>query len=103
MAEVQMAAMRAPRSRSIGGARHRSYLSSVKHGNPVAVRWVNHWQADREGSGYLRREQDGQEANGGSRKAAGKQEHMTEPSEYGRSRITGRIPGPVPGPERELT
>jgi hypothetical protein len=33
----------------------------------------------------------------------GKQEHMTEPSECGRSRITGRIPGLVPGPERELT
>jgi hypothetical protein len=39
VAEVSMSAMRAPRSRSIGGARHRSHLSSAEHGNPVAVRW----------------------------------------------------------------
>ena len=39
VAEVSMSAMRAPRSRSIGGARHRSRLSSAEHGNPVAVRW----------------------------------------------------------------
>jgi len=43
VAEVSMSAMRAPRSRSIGGARHRSYLSSAEHGNPVAVWWVSHW------------------------------------------------------------
>ena len=32
-----------------------------------------------------------------------KSEHMTGPSKCGRSRITGRIPGLVPGPERGLT
>ena len=37
VAEVSMSAMRAPRSRSIGGARHRSRLTSAEHGNPVAV------------------------------------------------------------------
>ena len=47
--------------------------------------------------------QDGQEANGGSRKETGKQRHMTGPPTHGRRCITGRIPGPVPGPERELT
>jgi hypothetical protein len=47
--------------------------------------------------------QDGQEANGGSRKETGKQWHMTGPPTHGRRCITGRIPGPVPGPERELT
>ena len=46
---------------------------------------------------------DGHEANGGGRKAAGKQRRMTGPSLYGRCCITGRIPGLVPGPERELT
>jgi hypothetical protein len=39
MAEVRMSARRAPRSRGIGDARHRSYLTSAEHGNPVAVRW----------------------------------------------------------------
>ena len=39
VAEVSMSAMRAPRSRSKGGARHRSRLTSAEHGNPVAVRW----------------------------------------------------------------
>jgi hypothetical protein len=47
--------------------------------------------------------QDGQEANGGSRKETGNQRHMTGPSAYGRCCITGRIPGLVLGPERELT
>jgi len=37
--------------------------------------------------------QDGQEANGGSRKETGKRGHVTGPSRYGRLRITGRIPG----------
>jgi hypothetical protein len=37
VAVVQMTAMRAPRSRSKGGARHRSHLSSAEHGNPVVV------------------------------------------------------------------
>jgi hypothetical protein len=37
VAEVSMSAMRAPRSRGIGGARHRSRLTSVEHGNPVTV------------------------------------------------------------------
>jgi hypothetical protein len=40
MAEVSMSAMRAPRSRGIGGARHRSNLTSAKHGNPDMVRWT---------------------------------------------------------------
>ena len=39
VAEVQMTATRAPRSRSKGGTRHRSHLSSAKHGNPVVVQW----------------------------------------------------------------
>src|SRR4026209_3040788 len=47
--------------------------------------------------------QDGQEANGGGRKATGKRGQVTGPSRYGRARITGRIPGRVPGPERVLT
>lgn len=38
VAEVSMSAMRAPRPRGIGGARHRSHLSSAEHGNPVTVR-----------------------------------------------------------------
>src|SRR5665647_2393964 len=44
--------------------------------------------------------QDGQEANGGSRKATGKRGQVTGPFTHGRPRITGRIPGPVPGPAR---
>ena len=39
VAEVSMSAMRAPWSRSIKGARHRSRLTSAEHGNPVAVQW----------------------------------------------------------------
>ena len=38
--EVSMSATRAPRSRSIGGTRHRSHLTSAEHGNPVKVRWT---------------------------------------------------------------
>jgi hypothetical protein len=37
--------------------------------------------------------QDGQEANGGGRKTTGRHRHMTGPSNDGRLRITGRIPG----------
>lgn len=40
VAEVSMSATGAPRPRGIGGARHRSQLSSVEHGNPVTVRWI---------------------------------------------------------------
>jgi hypothetical protein len=40
VAEVSMSATRAPRPRGIGGARHRSHLSSAEHGNPVTVRWI---------------------------------------------------------------
>src|SRR5689334_13699870 len=39
MVEVSMSAMGAPRPRGIGGARHRSHLTSAEHGNPVQVRW----------------------------------------------------------------
>jgi len=39
VAEVSMSATRAPRSRGIGGARHRPHLTSAEHGNPVTVRW----------------------------------------------------------------
>jgi len=77
-----------------GGTRHQSYLTSAEHGNPVQVR--RSWPAvgrptarkAEPGTG-----QDGQEANGGSRKAAGKRGQVTGPSNYGRARITGRIPG----------
>jgi hypothetical protein len=40
MAEVEKSVMRAPRSRGRGDARHRSCLTGVEHGNPVAVRWI---------------------------------------------------------------
>ncbi len=40
VAEVSMSATRAPRSRGIGGARHRPHLTSAEHGNPVTVRWT---------------------------------------------------------------
>jgi len=35
VAEVSMSATRAPRSRGMGGARHRPHLTSAEHGNPV--------------------------------------------------------------------
>jgi hypothetical protein len=94
--------MRAPRSRGIGDARHRSHLTGAKHGNPVTVRWTRPAtdRPTREESRTPWREQDGQEANGGSRKAAGKRRLMTAPSNYGRLCITGRIPDEVSGPER---
>ncbi len=104
VAEVSMSATRAPRSRGIGGARHRSHLISAEHGNPVTVRWPDQPAVSRpRGRNKSVAGQDGQEANGGSRKATGKRRRMTGPSEHGRLRITGRIPGRVPGPERELT
>jgi hypothetical protein len=58
--------------------------------------------ADRKGSPVPWREQDAQEANAGGRKAAGKRQRVTGPP-AGAVRITGRIPGPVPGCESRLT
>jgi hypothetical protein len=105
VAGVSLPAMGAPRSRGIGDARHRPHLTSAEHGNPVTVR--------RNGPAAGRPTAREAEIRGGNRtakkpmaacrKAAGKRRCATEPSTCGRRRITGRIPGRVPGPERELT
>jgi hypothetical protein len=58
--------------------------------------------ADRKEGPTPGREQDAQEANAGSRKAAGKRECGTGPPPDA-LRITGRIPGLVPGCESRLT
>src|SRR5207344_96239 len=94
VAELPWSAMRAPRSRGIGGARHRSQLTSAKHGIPVRSGGNDRPPVGRpQGRRNPVAGQDGQEANGGSRKTTGKRRHATGPSNDGRLRITGRIPG----------
>jgi hypothetical protein len=60
------------------------------------------WEADREEGLIPRREQDDQEASAGGRKATGNRDTMTGPFSWS-LRITGRIPGCVPGRESGLT
>lgn len=76
----------------------------VERGNPVPVRPDLVWRVGRPTvrKADAEREQDAQEANAGSRKATGNRDKYLVLSRAG-SRITGRIPGLVPGPERVLT
>jgi hypothetical protein len=99
-----MSAMRAPRSRGIGGARHRSHLTSAEHGNPVTVRWARTVI----GRPTVRRA----DTCGGNRTAKKRtaaaerrQERTTRHRtlRHGGRHITGRIPRQMRGPERELT
>jgi hypothetical protein len=92
LAAIGKAARRAPRPRGRGGARHRTQLGHAKRGNPVTVRRERP-PAGRQQRGIRGGTRTAQEANGGSRKAAGKRVHMAGPSRRGRARITGRIPG----------
>ena len=90
------------RPRGIEDTRPQPYLTRAEHGNPVRVRCPSAGKPTVRESRIPWREQDAQEAKAGGRKAAGNRDGMAGPP-GGRSRITGRIPGLVPGCESRLT